>query len=197
MEGKQGEHIKTALERALERVEKLEINDDKVKELEFTPEGARLVAQYLKDEKMDLLAALTKYDTKVRKFVLKGIETTLLSNIHLPQNERAKGENRKALEGISQLKKSKAKIASLSGTMEQLFAQYEQTRRQYYSKLRGEFETALKQAMQQQSGMAVKGSVNVETHPDFQQNWMQVCSRIDTQYQHALDEIKQELARLT
>lgn len=193
---KQGERIKTALERALEKVDKLEVSEDKVKELELFPEGAKLAARYFKGEKQDLPAALASYDAKARKYVLQGLETTLLNNIHLAQTERGKEEGKKALEGISQLKKNKGKLASLASSMEQLFQQYEQTRRQYYNKLRGEFEGALKQAMQQQAGVVVKGNVNVEAHPEFQQKWLQLCGRLDAQYQQALDAIKQEIARL-
>ncbi len=192
------DRIKTAWERALERMEKLEISEDKVKELEYLPEGAKLAAQFLKEDKLDLAASLSKYDAKVRKFVLKGLESTLLSNIHLPQNERAREENKKALAGISQLKKSKSRINQISDALEQLFNQYEQARRQLYGQFRAQFEGALRQALQQQQpGIAARANINVEAPPEFQQRWLETCGRLDAQYEQALNQVKQELAKIT
>lgn len=190
------ERIKTALEKALERVEKLEVSEDKVQELEYLPEGAKLAAQYLKDEKFDVMAALSRYDSKVRQFVLKGVEATFLGNIRLPQNERDKEENKKALAGISLVKKSKARLNTIASSLEHLFLQYEQARRQIYQGVRGQFEANLRQAMQQQFGKAAKANINVESHPEFQQGWQMAKGQLDAQYGQALEDLKRELARL-
>jgi hypothetical protein len=194
---KKEERIKSALERALERVEQVEIGEERVKELEYLPQGERLAGQYLREDNYDLMAALSTYDASVRKFVLKGVESSLLSTIRLPQNEQDRREIKKSLDGLSLLKKNRNKVAELWGTLERLFNQYEQARKQYYQRFREEFEGALRQAMQQQMGMVVRGNIKVEMHPEFQQNWRQACAKLDAQYDPALERIKQELSRLT
>ena len=190
------EKIKSAFEKAWERVEGLEAKEEKVQELEYLPQGARLVAKYLEEEKYDLLAALSSYDQKVRAFVAKGVESTLLDNIYLPRNERDRQQSKRAIEGLSLLKKSKNRVAGVTDRIEQLFHQYELARRQIYDRTKAEFEAAIMQALQQQLGTAVRANVNVENHPEFQQRWHQIMARLNFQYEEALKELKQQLSSI-
>ena len=190
------EKIKSAFEKAWERVEGLEAKEEKVQELEYLPQGARLAAKYLEEEKYDLLAALSSYDQKVRAFVAKGVESTLLDNIYLPRNERDRQQSKRAIEGLSLLKKSKNRVAGVTDRIEQLFHQYELARRQIYDRTKAEFEAAIMQALQQQLGTAVRANVNVENHPEFQQRWHQIMARLNFQYEEALKELKQQLSSI-
>lgn len=188
------EGIKSAFERAWERASKLEVEEEKVKELQYQPEGAKLAANFLKED-IDLLTTLNSYEPEIRKYVQKGVEGVFLSNINLPRSERQKQETKRALEGLRLLKRDKSRLAQISGRMESLFAVYERERQNLYEQVRGEFETILRQALQQQ-GIEIRARIQVERQPEFQARWREVSAKFDLNYEERLRLLKSELERL-
>jgi len=60
--------------------------------------------------------------------------------------------------------------------------------------LKMDFEAKLRQAAQQQAGVGSSPpKVNVETHPQFQQEWRRLMAQLDSQYLRLLDEYKKEI----
>lgn len=192
--------IKSAYERALERAEKIKISEDKLQELEYMPQGAKLAATFLKEEKFDLAKSLASFSGQEwEKFVRKGAEASLLSNIVLPRNPRNKTAAKRAMEGLMALKRDKSKLGQILGKMESLLAYYERTRQQAYDNLKKEFEAALRQAMQQQQ-LGTRQSntrVDAELQTEFQRRWQEVSSQLDLDFENNLSGLKKEAERIS
>ena len=193
------ERVKTALERAMERAEGLgKITSDELKRLEFLPLGNGIAARYLKEEELSLEAELAKTKgTGNRKWVVLGIQETLLSNIALPRDAASKHASKKAMEGITLIKENKRGVKATLSKIETLFGYYEQARLELLRELKKDFETRLaeaQRAMQYQIGGAAK--VNAETQQQFQEEMRRAMGQLDMQYEKSLQEHKKELARL-
>ncbi|MBF8265419.1 MAG: hypothetical protein HW384_1283 [Dehalococcoidia bacterium] len=191
--------IKSAYERALERAEKIVIPEDKLKELQHLPEGARLAATFLKEDKFDLLKAIAGFSEDVRKYIYKGAQEAFLSNIVLPRTPRSKTETKKAMDGLIAMKKDKSKLTQVIGKIDSLIAYYERTKQQAYDNLKKEFEAALRQAVQQQQiGMRQQnGKVDAEMQGEFQMKWREVSSRLDMDFENNLSGLKKEVERIS
>ena len=189
--------MKSAFERAMERAESLgKASEEDLRKWKYLPEGERLAAKYLKDE-CDLVAEIGRCDDNVRKHVVEGAQGILVNNIDLPRNEFAKRTNKKAMEAIKELKRDKVSVENVYTKLRRIFNHYEQEgeqqRRQAYEAVKRDVEAKMQQAMQQQLGAAAPMKINVETQPQFQQEWRRTLAQLESQYLRLLDEYKQEI----
>jgi hypothetical protein len=193
--------IKSAREIAMEKIEKLgEPTEEERLEWKYVPEGEKLAAKYLKQE-AELLPELNKYDKKALKYVLKGLNSVLIKNIILPENEAAKRTSKLAIDGIKAIKTDKLRVEAVINQIRHLFNHYaengEKQRKQAYNALKKDFQTKLEQALRQQMGSnAANFRIDVEMQPQFQEEWRRLKSQLDGQYLQLLDEYKQELEAL-
>ena len=191
--------MKSAWEKAMEKADKLgKPSDDELKQLEHVPAGNRIAARYLGEESYDLDAELTKYKgTGVRKYVVLGAEEIFLRNITLPRDDRAKQTTKKAMAGIRLLKENKNQLEPIFDLIENLLTYYEQAFQQTFSQFKQGFEARLQQSAQalQQQG-ASSGSVQADLQAQFQEEWRKISSQLDAQYEKALEEHKQQIARI-
>ena len=188
--------MKSAFERAMERAESLgAASEEDVKKWKYLPEGEKLAALYLKDEG-DLLSELDGYDEEARRIVVEGAQEVMVRNLDLPRNEQAKRTNKKVMEAIRELKRDKVALENVYTKIRRIFGHYEQEgeqqRRQAREATKQEVEARMIQAMQQM-GQAPPARMNVETQPQFQQEWRKVLAQLDSQYLNLLDEAKQEI----
>lgn len=188
--------IKSAFEKAMERVEGIgEPSKEEKLQWKYIPEGQRLAVAYFKED-ANLLTELGKFKEEERRFVTRGLEEVLLRNITLPLNELAKKNNKKAMDAIKTIKKDKAGLENVYTKMRRLFdhhaQQGEQQRRQAYEMLKQDFQLRIQQAMQQQ-GLPPGTKVNVESQPQFQEEWHRALAQLDAQYNTLLDEYKREI----
>lgn len=191
------DEMKSAFERAMERAESLgKASEEDLKKWKYGPEGEKLAAKYLRED-LDLTTELGKYDDKVRKHVIEGIQGVFIRNIDLPRNEAAKRKNKKVMEAIKEMKRDKVSIENVYTKMRRIFNHYEkegeQQRRQNYEALKMDFEAKLMQAAQQQLGASPPPKINIEAHPQFQQEWRRVLAQLDSQYLRLLEEYKKEI----
>jgi hypothetical protein len=191
------DEMKSAYDRAMERAESLgKASEEDMTKWKYLPEGAKLAAKYLRDE-FDLATELGKYDEKVRQLVVQGAQEAFLRNIDLPRNDLAKKKSKKVMEAIKELKRDKVGIENVYTKLRRVFSHYEkegeQQRRQTYEAVKRDFEAKLMQAAQQQLGTAPPPKINVESHPQFQQEWRRVLAQLDAQYLKLLDEYKKEI----
>jgi hypothetical protein len=191
------DEMKSAYERAMERAESLgKASEEDLTKWRYMPEGEKLAARYLKEE-YDISAELGKYDDKVRKYVVEGAQGIFIRNIDLPRNDFAKKRNKKVMEAIKELKRDKVGIENVYTKLRRVFSHYEkegeQQRRQTYEAAKRDFEAKLMQAAQQQLGTSPPPKLNVESHPQFQQEWRRVLAQLDSQYLRLLDEYKKEI----
>ena len=191
--------MKSAWEKAMEKVEKLgKPSDEELKQLEHIPAGNRLAARFLKEENFDLDSELTKYKgTGIRKYILQGAEEIFLRNITLPRSEQAKQTITKAMAGIRLLKENKNQLEAIFERVNNLLNYYEQALTQNYTQFKQNFEAKLpeiSQALQQQRGPGA--SVEAELQQRFQEEWHKISSQLDAQYEKALEEHRQQIAKI-
>lgn len=191
--------IKSAFEKAMERVEKIgKASEEEVIKWKYIPEGQKLAVRYLKDE-CNLTVELGKYEDKAKPLVTQGAEEVLLRNINLPANDVAKKNNKKVMEAIKALKRDKGGVENVYSKIRNIFSHYEQEgeqqRRQAYGMLKQDFQTKIQQLMKQQ-GLSMGANINVESQPQFQEEWRRVLARMDSQYYKLLDEYKQEIVHI-
>ncbi len=194
------DEIKSALEIAMEKIEKLgEATAEERLEWKYVPEGEKLAAGYLKED-CDLAAELSKYGEKERKYATEGAANILIRNINLPRNDITKKSNRRIMDGLKDLKSDKISVENVYSKIRRIFSHYaeqgEQQRKQAYEALKVDFEAKIQQAVQQQMGSSAGIKVDVESQPQFQEEWLKVQAQMDSQYAKLLDEYKQELSAI-
>lgn len=194
------DEIKSALEIAMEKIEKLgEATAEERLGWKYIPEGEKLAAGYLKED-CDLAAELSKYGEKERKYATEGAANILIRNINLPKNDITKKSNRRIMDGLKELKSDKISVENVYSKIRRIFSHYaeqgEQQRKQAYEALKVDFEAKIQQAVQQQMGSSAGIKVDVESQPQFQEEWLKIQAQMDSQYAKLLDEYKQELSAI-
>ena len=188
--------IKSAIEIAMEKVEKLDkATEEERLRWKYIPEGEKLAVKYLKQD-CNLVVEMSRYEENIAKYVIEGASDILIRNISLPKNDLAKSNNRKAMDGLKNLKSDKVGVENVFSQIRRIFNHYveqgEQQRKQAYELLKTKFEANIQQAIQQQMG-SVEIKIDVERHPQFQEEWLKTQAQLDLQYLKHLDEYKQEL----
>lgn len=194
--------IKSAYEIAMEKISKIEdaTPEERIK-WKFSPQGEQLGAKYLKED-VNLLAELNKYKENERKYVTQGMVEVLARSIDLPRNDAAKKINRKSMDGIKLLKKDKSGVENIYSKFRYVFNHYaqqgEQQRKQAYEQVKVQFAAKIQQAMQQQYGnnARINPNVNLESHPQFQEEWRHVLVQLEQQYLDHLNEYRKELIEI-
>ena len=194
------DEMKSALERAMERAESLgKASDEDLRKWKYIPEGEKLAAKYLKED-CDLIQELDKYDENARQHVSEGVQEVLIRSIDLPRNDVAKKTNKRAMEAIKDLKRDKVSVENVYTKIRRVLSHYEQEgeqqRRQAYESVKQEVAAKIQQAMQQQLGTTGPVKLDVETQPQFQQEWRRVLAQLDSQYLSLLTEYKQEIMQV-
>ena len=193
--------IKSALEIALEKMEKLsEATEEERLKWKYAPEGEQLATRYLK-ENSNLVVELSQYHENGRKYIIESAAEVLIGNISLPKDDSAKRNNRRAMDGLKILKSDKVDVENIHSRIRYLFnhyaAQGEQQRKQAYQSIKTELDVKLQQEMQQQLSPLMGAKVDVEKHPQFQQEWRRIQIQLDSQYLNLLSEYKRELSDIT
>lgn len=195
-----GEEIKSALEIAMEKVEKLggATEEERLK-WKYIPEGEKLAARYLKQD-LNLLAQLGQYEENARKYITEGAGDILIRNINLPKNDLVRRKNKRAMDGLKTLKNDKVSMENVYSRMRRIFDHYieqgEQQRKQAYESLKTEFEAKIQEAVKQQLGSFAGIKIDIESQPQFQEEWRKLQAQLDLQYIKLLDEYKQELSAI-
>ena len=189
-----GELMKSALDRAMERADQIEVPEEKFMEMEYRFEGERIAARFFREPDCDLSTVLEDCDPKARQYILKPLESVLLQNLVLPRKESDITGNEKVINGLSAVKKDKSAIQQAREQLENLSNYYSQARKQHYEQLKAQVEQAMAQAIQQQAGLGDAQGFNVEQTPEFQENWRRLSAKLDLEYNKALDQLKQQIA---
>lgn len=195
-----GDEIKSAAEIAREKLKDIgEPTQEERLMWKYLPEGEKLAARYLKDE-ANIVAELGKYDKNVRKYVVQGASEILARNINLPRDEKTEKTTKRAMEGLKNIKTDKVKVENIYSALRRLFSHYTeqgaQQKKQAYLALKQDFEAKVQQAVKQQYGTTAGIRIDVESQPQFQEEWRKMQSRLDSQYYKLIDEYKHELLAL-
>jgi hypothetical protein len=192
--------IKSAAEIAKEKLEKIgEPTEEERLKWKYGPEGEKLAALYLRENK-NLISEVKKYDGKARKVVIASVNDILLRNISLPHNEAISRTNKKAMEGLKELKNDKVAVENVFTGIRHIFDHYVQEgdkqKKQAYENLKAEYEEKIQEAIKKQTGVDAKMNINVEAQPQFQEEWQRMQAQLEGQYTQLLDEHKEELAAI-
>jgi len=195
-----GEEIKSALEIAMEKVAKLgEVTEEERLRWKHVPEGEKLAARYLK-QNLNLLSEMGKFEEKTKKYVIEGAQDVMIRNIDLPRNDFSRKKNKRVMEGIKLLKNDKVSVENVFSKLRRIFDHYmeqgEQQRKQAYESLKVDVEARIQQAVKQQMGPMANMKIDVESQPQFQEEWRRMLAQLDMQYMSILNEYKQELAAI-
>jgi hypothetical protein len=192
--------IKSAREIAMEKIASIgDATEAEKLKWKFFPVGEGLALKYLKNG-LDLKAGIASHPDKARKYVALGIESVLLAAVVLPLSEAARLSSEKALEGMQLIKSDRAAAARIIAKIKNIFNHYTEQgalqRKQTREMLKEQYEQKLKQAASRQAGGAAGMEdlgINVETLPQFQEEWRRVSSQMEEQYLSLLSEFKLEL----
>ncbi len=192
--------IKSAREIAMEKLAGLgEATEEERLGWKYLPEGEKLAARYLKEE-VNLVAELNQFEEKARKYIIRGTAGVLIRNLSLPRNDFAKKINKKAMDGLKDIKTDKIAVENTLSKIRRVFEHYvqqgTQQKKQAYETLKGDFTAKVRQAMQQQ-GLPTNMRIDVEKQPQFQEEWLKVQNQLDAQYLKVLEEYKKELLSIS
>jgi hypothetical protein len=192
--------IKTAAEIAKEKLEKIgEPTEEERLKWKYGSEGEKLAALYLRQD-INLVNEVGKFEEKARKIITSGINDILLRNISLPRTEAARKTNKKAMDGLKALKKDKAAVENVFSRMRHVLDHYVQEgakqKKQAYASLKAEFEAKVQEAVRQQTGVNAKMKIDIESQPQFQEEWQRLQAQMESQYSKLLDDYKKELAAI-
>ena len=194
------DRMKSAFEKAMERVELLdEPGEEQRLFWTLAPLGKQLAVAYLKGEDSPF-SKISDAPPEHRAHLTKGMFQVLVSNLLLPKSEAAYGANDRIIKGLERLIKDKPENKEVLQRAKYVSDQYWQfgmsQRDQAYQQLKLQMEQQVAEAMSRQRGSAGGLQVNVETMPEFQQQWMRVSAQIDRQYGEHLEGFKRQLLEL-
>jgi len=189
--------VKSAFEIAMEKIKDIEpASEEERLKWKFVPKGEQLAGKYMKDD-ANMTTVLGKYSEQEKKYVLQGVSAILIRNIDLPKNDAVKKNNRKAMDGIKLIKKDKTAVENVFSKIRYIFNHYaeqgEAQKKEAYEQVKEQFAMKLQQAVQQQIGTNAQMDINVEQHPQFQEEWRKALLRLDAQYVQHLTDYKHAL----
>ena len=192
--------IKSAYEIAMEKINNIESATAEEKmQWKFVPKGETLAAKYMKDD-INLPTELAKFTDAEKKYVMQGISAILARNIDLPKNDAVKKNNKKAMDGLTTVKKDKKGLENVFSKIRYIFNHYaeqgEAQKKAAYEQVKEEFALKLQQALAQQGSAAKISNIDIERQPQFQEEWRKMLIRLDSQYLQHLNEYKHELLAL-
>lgn len=192
--------MKSAWQIAMEKADKLgKASPEEMHSIKFVPEGNKLASMFLLDDKMNLTAEISKLQAgEAEKYVKKGIEEILLRNISLPHSEEDMRRTKKSMDGLRIIKNDKKQVEAAFGLINNLINQYQLALQQTYSEFKKKAEAALQQGgrnMQPQRGNQM--SLEQKIQLQIQEEWRQVHSELDAQYDKALEGHRQKIRELS
>jgi len=155
------DRIKSAFEKAMERVEQLEQPDEQqLLGWKLAPEGRRLAAAYLRGEG-SLFSHLSSSPTTHRPYLIQGMAQVLTSNLQLPRNQPAQETTERALGALEKLLGDMPEAKELMRRIGYVCDQYRQfglpQREQAYHQLKQQVQDQVSDALNSQTGTNVFG----------------------------------------
>ena len=186
--------IKSTLEKVMERAAAMgNASKDEIAAEERVRDGMRMGGDYLKGEEVDFSSALEQTSDSV--LIKRGLVQAFLRNIVLPRdNDQQRAE--RAMQGLLELGKGSGDLMSIFKDMKGILDHYLQHKKEIFQQVEDAFRQQMEQAAAQQGGQAGMGmKVDPALHPKFQEEWSRIKADLDTQYNQALDQHKDQVAQ--
>ena len=191
--------IKSALELALERTQDIKSDKDTIKANEMKNNGKKMASQLLNpgDTTGNPLQDLKNYSGKEKQWVAEGFFQILLANFNLPANSDF-GQKLETLEkGFLGVIKDKKQVNYIRQQVSQFFEQYLQGKQELADSLKQQYEPQLREKermLAQQMGAQVH--LTAESDPEFAALLAKNMSRLEDQYNEALQQVKEQMKQL-
>jgi len=184
--------IRSTLEIALEKADRLgKAKKEELEQERWQEEGKRIAARFLHDELKNLREKIGEIPPGSMKQAIDGATDVLVRNIVLPRDPSQWDTIKRAINGIIEIKGSP--ITQVTDRIMEILRMYEQTANQYKQQLKMQFQakiSGLKEALAQQYGEHVASNLDVESIPEFQQEWSKYRGEIESQFNQQLDQMK-------
>ncbi len=191
-----GTKIKSAMEMALERLEKRKaVDPENMARFELLPKGRALAGKFMSDKNFNLAAELKNIAKKDLNIIVEGIQEIFLSNMHLPSSDIIITANRKAMEGLSQIKNNKKQLSGILKDMETMFHHYQSTVQQA-----GEaFQQQIQMEQEKTPQPPTMGNYDPQgqnQQQNYQQRWAMIVNQIEKRYNEAFSKMKEAIRSL-
>ena len=192
--------MKSAFEKAMERVEQMERpRDEQLLEWKLVPQGERLGGEFLKGSGAPF-TTLENASPEHRAYMVKGMLKVLVANVQLPRSEPARTSVDLVSSGLERLLRGNPKAKEPLERIRHVTTQYWENailqREQAFAQLKFQMEQQVAEVMRRQMGGSAPMHANVETMPEFQQQWLAISGQIDQQYEQHLVEYRALLLEL-
>ena len=190
--------IKSALEIALSRTEGVQGNKDKLLEHDTRQEGKRIASRFLNEpdsDETDIRKTIQSYDRNKQKWIREGIVQTILSNISLPQQEEDVDKLSLIEKALIETLGEKKQLSGMFQQLKQFFSQYLENKEQLFKHLEQQYAPKLKQKTRELSSqLGSEVVMDINSDPEFLNLLKQNQSRLDGQFQEALDDFNQQIS---
>ena len=195
-DNKGSEPIKTALEKAMEKVEHMEApSEEELLEWKWVPKGKQMAAQYLQGA-CELPEVISNTEETGRNQFVKGIIETLLENIRLPRSEQEYKTNELAMEGLKSIKNDKDSMEELISRVQYVCTQYAQhglkEKEEKYNSMKQEFQTRIEEIRSKQPSNVAR-QIETESLSQFQSEWLRISNQFDEQYLEHLQNFRTQV----
>ena len=187
--------IKSTMELVLERAAQMgKATSEEVEQDAAKKTGMQLAAAFL-DGKEESPSKLLAEQEPARQMAIRlGMAETLLRNLFLPRDEHAQERTERATRGLLDLAGGAGDIVSICQEMQHIIGQYRQHREQLRGQLEEQMRMQYEQAMAQQTGGQAAGmNIDPTTQPKFLEEWARVEAELDSQYNQALNQHREQL----
>jgi hypothetical protein len=190
--------IKSALELALEKAEQYgRASKEDLRQDKFKEQGRQWAVQYLKEEEVDLEKELAGLPPEGQASARLAMKEVFLRNVTLPKDETIDGRQIRALEGMTVSATDRKGMARAKQEIDQLLQQFLMARNSAYQQLKTQFSHTLgnyTRALEAQ--MRTKVNLEVESLPEFQQEWRKFEGQLWNQFEPVLEDRKRQMLSL-
>jgi len=187
--------IKSALEIALERTELIKSDKDSIGLFEAKQKGKKLANDFLEGTVKSLEEEIKKEPAESREFLKKGIFDVLLSRVTLPTEKDCLKKLEIAGQGLHTVI-DKKKFGEIIKQFNQIMSQYLDEATQYEEAIKRQYAPKLRQKEEELSrrfGRQVK--IDPFQDPEFIAFYNQHINALKTNYQAAVDQVREEAVR--
>jgi ElaB/YqjD/DUF883 family membrane-anchored ribosome-binding protein len=191
--------IKSTMEMVLERAARMEAEGSGAELLgeNRIQDGMRAGAAYMREEEIDLLAALEACPAEARGYFIQGMAKALLRNIILPREGEQLDKAGQAMNGLVQVGRNHPELLAVFGDLTKILEQYRKHCEQLKEQLEANFAHLMPQleaVMAQRTGQAMK--LQPSQHPKYQEELQKAMDDLNGQYGRAIDQHKQMVVKI-
>ncbi|MCQ2559727.1 MAG: hypothetical protein MJ157_03355, partial [Clostridia bacterium] len=127
--------------------------------------------------------------------IVEGIQEVFLSNMHLPSSDMIIAANRRAMEGLSEIKNNKKQLGGILKDMDTMFNHYQSTVKQAAEAFQQQIKMQ-QENMPQPPTMGNYDPQGQSQQQNYQQRWTMIVNQIEKNYNEAFNKMKEAIKSL-